>query len=70
MENQAGNHIFCHMHIEIAGKIVFDELAEIFPLQGAFALIALDLHEEHVFAAAREPREGFLLIRAIAQEFS
>ena len=70
VENQAGNDIFCHMHVEIAGEIVFDELAEVFSLQCSLALITLDLHEEDVLAAARESRECFFLIRAIAQKLA
>ena len=58
------------MHVEIAGKIILDELAEVFSLQGALALIALDLHEQDVLAAAWEARKCLFLIRAIAQEFS
>ena len=58
------------MHIEIAGKIVLDKLAEIFPFQALLSLIALDLHEKNVLATARKAREGLLLIRAIAQELT
>lgn len=70
MKNQAGNNIFCHMHIEITGKIIFNEFAEVFPLQAPFSLIALDLHEDDVLAATWEARECLLLIRAIAQELA
>ena len=70
VEDQAGNDIFCHMHVEIAGKIILDELTEVFSLQRSLSLIALDLHEEDVLAATREACECLLLIRAIAQKLT